>query len=138
MSIIATVGRKAHFNAAHRLHNPNWSDEKNLEVFGSCNNPYYHGHNYDLEVLIKGPIQEGTGYIIDTKILKQIIKEEVEDSFDHKNLNEETEEFKNLNPTCENIAYVIYNKIRTRLADGLELKIVLYETQRNFVQFGDF
>ena len=138
MSIIATVGRKAHFNAAHRLHNPNWSDEKNLEVFGSCNNPYYHGHNYDLEVLIKGPVQEGTGYIIDTKILKQIIKEEVEDSFDHKNLNEETEEFKDLNPTCENIAYVIYNKIRARLADGLELKIVLYETQRNFVQLGDF
>lgn len=138
MIISAIVGRKAHFNAAHRLHNPNWSVEKNQEVFGACNNPNFHGHNYNLEVLIKGQVQQETGYVIDTKILKTIIKEEVEIPFDHKNLNLDTEEFKALNPTAENIAYVIYNKIRTRLADGLELKIVLYETERNFVQFGDF
>ncbi len=131
-----TVSRKAHFNAAHRLHNPHWSDEKNQTIFGLCNNPNYHGHNYDLIVSVKGELDPDTGYVIDTKILKDLIKIHVEEPFDHKNLNLDTEEFSNLNPTAENIAAVIWNKMRAALPEALDLKITLYETERNFVEVG--
>lgn len=127
--------RKAHFNAAHRLHNTDWSDEKNKQVFGLCNNANYHGHNYELIVKLTGEINPETGYLIDLKILKDIIKEEVENRFDHKNLNLDTEEFKNLNPTAENIAVVIWNKLRNRLEKNLELTVTLYETERNYVEY---
>ena len=130
-----SVFRKAHFNAAHRLHNPNWSDEKNKAIFGLCNNPNYHGHNYELEVKVSGKIDPETGYVIDMKILKDIIKEEVENRFDHKNLNLDTEDFKNLNPTAENIVVVIWKHIRKRLENHLDLAVRLYETPRNFVEF---
>ncbi len=130
-----TVSRKAQFNAAHRLYNPNWSFEKNDEVFGKCNNPNYHGHNYQLIVSVKGTIDPETGYVIDMKDLKALIKEHVEDVFDHRNLNLDTEDFKELNPTAENIAVVIWNKLRPHLKSELELKVVLYETERNFVEF---
>jgi 6-pyruvoyltetrahydropterin/6-carboxytetrahydropterin synthase len=129
-----TVFRKAHFNAAHRLFNPNWSDEKNQEVFGKCNNPNYHGHNYQLEVSVRGEVDPETGYVIDIKVLKDLIKEHVEDRYDHKNLNLDTEDFKNLNPTAENIAAVIWNRLRAVLGSELELKVRLYETERNFVE----
>lgn len=130
-----TVSRKAHFNAAHRLYNPNWSFEKNQEVFDKCNNPNYHGHNYELIVSVRGTIDPETGYVMDMKDLKQIIKEHVEEPFDHKNLNLDTEEFKELNPTAENIAVVIWNKLRPYIKSDLELKVKLYETERNFVEF---
>ena len=130
-----TVSRKAQFNAAHRLYNPDWSFEKNDEVFGKCNNPNYHGHNYQLIVSVKGTIDPETGYVIDMKDLKSLIKEHVEGAFDHRNLNLDTEEFKELNPTAENIAVVIWNKLRPHLKSELELKVVLYETERNFVEF---
>lgn len=130
-----TVSRKAHFNAAHRLHNPAWSEAKNKEVFGKCNNPNYHGHNYDLIVKVTGEIDPQSGYVIDMKDLKSIIKIEIEDRFDHKNLNLDTEEFKELNPTAENIVVVIWNIIRQKLADHLKLTCVLYETERNFVEY---
>ena len=127
--------RKAHFNAAHRLHNPNWSDEKNKEVFGLCNNPNYHGHNYELEVKIVGEVDPETGYLIDLKLLKDLIKVHVEKRFDHKNLNLDTEEFKNLNPTAENICFVIWNILRAHLDEKYELFIRLYETPRNYVEY---
>ena len=127
--------RKAHFNAAHRLHNPKWSDDKNKEVFGLCNNPNYHGHNYELEVKIVGEVDPETGYLIDLKLLKDLIKEHVEQRFDHKNLNLDTEEFKNLNPTAENICYVIWNILRAHLDKKYELFIRLYETPRNYVEY---
>ncbi|MGH1434323.1 MAG: 6-pyruvoyl trahydropterin synthase family protein [Lewinella sp.] len=127
--------RRAHFNAAHRLHNPSWSEEKNQEVFGVCNNPNYHGHNYELEVKVVGEVDPETGYLIDLKILKDIIYEEVEQRFDHKNLNLDTEEFRNLNPTAENICYVIWQIIRARLEDRYELTIRLWETPRNYVEY---
>ena len=130
-----TVSRKAHFNAAHRLYNPNWSFEKNQEVFDKCNNPNYHGHNYELIVSVRGTIDPETGYVMDMKDLKQIIKEHVEEPFDHKNLNLDTEEFKELNPTAENISVVIWNKLRPHIKSELELKVKLYETERNFVEF---
>ncbi len=130
-----TVHRKAHFNAAHRLHNPEWDDEKNNRIFGKCNNPNYHGHNYELVVSVTGSIDEETGYVIDMKDLKTIIKEQVEKPFDHKNLNLDTAEFKNLNPTAENIAVVIWNKIKKQLDPAFKLKITLYETPRNFVEY---
>lgn len=130
-----TVSRKAHFNAAHRLYNPSWSFEKNDEVFGKCNNPNFHGHNYELIVSVKGTIDPETGYVIDMKELKDLIKEQVEEPFDHKNLNLDTEEFKELNPTAENIAVVIWNKLRPHLKSSLDLKVQLYETERNFVEF---
>ncbi len=130
-----SVYRKAHFNAAHRLHNPNWSDEKNQTVFGLCNSPNYHGHNYEMEVRITGEVDPETGYLIDLKIVKDLIKEHVEDRFDHKNLNLDTEEFKNLNPTAENICYVIWQNLRKHLDDKLELGVRLYETPRNFVEY---
>ena len=130
-----TVSRKAEFNAAHRLYNPDWSFEKNEEVFGKCNNPNYHGHNYQLVVSVKGTIDPDTGYVMDMKDLKALIKEHVEDSFDHRNLNLDTEEFKTLNPTAENIAVVIWNRLRPNVKPSLELKVQLHETERNFVEF---
>jgi len=130
-----SVCRKAHFNAAHRLYNPNWSFDKNQTVFGKCNNPNFHGHNYNLEVWVKGEIDPETGYVIDSKILKDIIQSQVEDRFDHKNLNEDTEEFKNLIPTAENISVVIWKLIKAELNPEFDLKIRLYETERNVVEF---
>jgi len=127
--------RKAHFNAAHRLHNPKWSDEKNKEVFGVCNNPNYHGHNYELEVKVVGEVDPESGYLIDLKILKQLIKEQIENRFDHKNLNLDTEEFKDLNPTAENVCYVIWQILRKHLDDKFELTVRLYETPRNYVEY---
>lgn len=131
--MIVTVCRKAHFNAAHRLYRKDWTDEKNRKVFGKCSNPNYHGHNYELIVSVTGRIDRKTGFVIDIQSLKDIIKEEIEDAFDHKNLNVEVEEFKNLNPTAENIAVVIYDKIKPRLDLEFDLEIKLYETPRNFV-----
>jgi 6-pyruvoyltetrahydropterin/6-carboxytetrahydropterin synthase len=130
-----TVIRKEHFNSAHRLHNPNWSDEKNLSFYGKCNNPNFHGHNYDLEVMVTGDVDMESGYLIDMKVLSDIIKEEVLDAFDHKNLNLDVPDFKNLNPTAENIIVVIYNKLRKKLNPKFELKIKLYETERNIVVY---
>ena len=129
------VFRRAHFNAAHRLHNPKWSDERNAAVFGLCNNPNYHGHNYELEVKLIGEVDPETGYLMDLKILKDIIKEEVEDRFDHKNLNLDLVEFQQLNPTAENICYVIWQKLRARLEDQFELTVRLWETPRNYVEY---
>ncbi|MBA08660.1 MAG: 6-pyruvoyl tetrahydrobiopterin synthase [Flavobacteriaceae bacterium] len=128
-----TVVRAEHFNAAHRLHNDNWSDEKNKAFFGKCNNPNYHGHNYDLEVMVTGEIDPESGYLIDMKDLSDLIKKEVLEPFDHKNLNLDVKEFFQLNPTAENIAVVIYNKLRAQLDKKFELKIKLYETKRNIV-----
>jgi 6-pyruvoyltetrahydropterin/6-carboxytetrahydropterin synthase len=130
-----TVSRKAHFNAAHRLYRKDWTYEKNEEVFGKCNNPNFHGHNYELIVSVTGEIDKETGYVIDMKVLKDIIKDEIEDAFDHKNLNVEVPEFLDLNPTAENIAVIIYNKIKTKLDSKLELEITLFETPRNFVTY---
>lgn len=127
--------RRAHFNAAHRLHNPAWSDEQNQAVFGLCNNPNYHGHNYDLEVKVVGEVDEASGYLIDLKILKDIIYEEVEQRFDHKNLNLDTEEFRDLNPTAENICYVVWQRIRQRLDARYDLTVRLWETPRNYVEY---
>ncbi|MDZ4679870.1 MAG: 6-carboxytetrahydropterin synthase [Saprospiraceae bacterium] len=129
------VYRKAHFNAAHRLHNPAWSDARNQEVFGLCNNPNYHGHNYELEVRVAGEVDPETGYLIDLKVLKDLIYEEIEQRFDHKNLNLDTVEFKNLNPTAEHICYVIWNLLRARLDARYELSVRLYETPRNYVDY---
>lgn len=129
------VYRKAHINAAHRLHNPAWSDARNQEVFGLCNNPNYHGHNYELEVRVAGEVDPETGYLIDLKVLKDLIYEEIEQRFDHKNLNLDTAEFKNLNPTAEHICYVIWNLLRARLDAQYELSVRLYETPRNYVDY---
>ena len=130
-----TVNRKAHFNAAHRLYNCEWSDARNAKVFGKCANPNYHGHNYELIVSVTGEIHPETGFVMDMKILKKLIKEEIEDVFDHKNLNEELEEFAKLNPTAENISVIIWNKLRSKIDSNLDLSITLYETPRNFVTF---
>lgn len=127
--------RKAHFNAAHRIYRPDWSDEKNKEVFGLCSNPHYHGHNYDLEVRVTGEVDPETGYLIDLKDLKDIIKEHVEDHLDHKNLNVEVPEFKDLIPTAEHICYVIYNILRKQLDDKYDIGVRLWETPRNFVEY---
>jgi len=129
------VYRKAHFNAAHRLFIPEWGDTKNLEVFGPCSNPNYHGHNYDIEVKVVGEVDPVTGMVIDLKILKEIIKDEVEDRFDHKNLNLDTEDFKDIQPTTENICYVIWSLLSNRLGDQYDITVRLYETPRNFVEF---
>ena len=130
-----TVSRKAHFNAAHRLYRKDWSFEKNDEVFGLCNNPNFHGHNYELIVSVTGEIDKETGYVIDMKVLRDLIKSEVEDKFDHKNLNIEVPEFQDLNPTAENIVVVIYNKLKSKLNQDQDLEVVLYETPRNFVKY---
>ena len=130
-----TVSRRAHFNAAHRLYRRDWSDQKNDAVFGLCNNPNYHGHNYELIASVTGEIDPETGFVIDVKILKDFIKSEIEDAFDHKNLNLDVPEFKDLNPTAENIVVVIYNKLKAKLDAHLDLEVTLYETPRNFVKY---
>ena len=130
-----SVFRKEHFNAAHRLHNPLWSEDKNQQVFGKCNNPSYHGHNYEMIVQITGEIDPETGYVMDMKVLSDIIKHNIVKKFDHKNLNLDTEEFKKLNPTAENIALVIWKILRPKIDSKHDLKIKLYETERNFVEF---
>jgi len=129
------VSRKAHFNAAHRLYRPDWSDEQNHTVFGKCNNPHFHGHNYELIVSVSGDIDPETGFVMDMKVLKDLIKAEIEDALDHKNLNLEVPEFKKLNPTAENIAVVIWQKLRPHVAEDKALEVVLYETPRNFVTY---
>lgn len=131
-----SVTRRAHFNAAHRLHNPNWTDEKNRAVFGLCNNPNYHGHNYELDVQVTGEIDPETGMVVDLGWLSQLIKTEIETRFDHKNLNLDTLEFKDLNPTAEHICLVIWNILRAQLDEKFELHVRLYETPRNFVEMG--
>jgi len=128
-----TIFRRAHFNAAHRLYVKEWDDEKNFEVFGKCSNPNYHGHNYELEVGITGELDPKTGFLMNLTILTRIIKEEVEDRFDHKNLNVEVPEFSDLNPTVENIAIVIWERLRTRLDAQYDISVKLFETPRNFV-----
>ena len=130
-----TVSRKAHFNAAHRLYRKEWSDKKNYSVFGKCSNPHYHGHNYELIVHVTGIVDPKTGYVIDMKILKDLIKSEVEEKMDHKNLNEEVPEFIEMIPTAENIAIVIYNKLKPHLNSKHSLEVTLYETPRNFVSY---
>jgi len=134
MSRVA-VFRREHFNAAHRLFNPAWDDKKNDEVFGKCNNPNYHGHNYELEIKITGEPDPETGYVIDLKKLSDIVTENVLDKFDHKNLNLDTTYFVKLNPTAENIAVVIYEILRKKIDPALDLKVRLYETGRNFVEY---
>lgn len=129
------VFRKEHFNSAHRLFCADWSDAENKRVFGACSNPNYHGHNYELVVQVIGYPDPVTGFVVNTKDLSTIVQEEVISRFDHKNLNLDTDVFKNLNPSAENIAIVIYNLIRPRITESLELKIRLYETERNFVDY---
>jgi 6-pyruvoyltetrahydropterin/6-carboxytetrahydropterin synthase len=130
-----TISRKAHFNAAHRLFRKDWSDAQNISVFGKCSNPHYHGHNYELIAHITGEIDPETGYVMDMKVLKDLIKEKIEDEFDHKNLNEEVPEFIDLIPTAENMAVVIYQKLVPHLNDKHDLSVTLYETPRNYVTF---
>lgn len=130
-----TVHRKAHFNAAHRLYRKEWDDSQNENIFGKCSNPNFHGHNYELTVSVTGEIDKKTGFVVDMKILKDLIYDEIETAFDHKNLNVEVAEFKDLNPTAENIAVVIYNKLKPKLEEKLELEVTLYETPRNFVTY---
>ncbi len=134
-SEIVTACRKVHFNATHRLHNPNWSDEKNEKVFGKCNNENYHGHNYDLVVRVTGPVDPDTGYVIDLKILNEIIRVHVIEKYDHKNLYLDVPDFKDLNPSAENIAIRIWHILREQLDPGFALKIQLFETERNFVEY---
>jgi len=130
-----TVHRKAHFNAAHRLFRKEWDDQRNFEIFGKCSNPHYHGHNYELVVSVTGEPNAETGFVMDLKILKELIYNEVEEAFDHKNLNIEVPEFKDLNPTAENIAVVIWNKLRAKIQKDHDLEVTLYETPRNFVSY---
>jgi 6-pyruvoyltetrahydropterin/6-carboxytetrahydropterin synthase len=135
MSKKVAVYRREHFNAAHRLFNPTWDDQKNTNVFGKCALPHYHGHNYELEVKVVGKPDKKTGYVIDLKILSDLIKQEIHSRFDHKNLNLDTKEFKHLNPTAENIAVVIYDLLRPHIDKKMDLQIRLYETPRNFVEY---
>lgn len=130
-----TVNRKAHFNAAHRLYRKDWDDEKNSRIFGKCSNPNYHGHNYELVVAVTGEINEETGFVMDLKDLKELIYKKIEVAFDHKNLNVEVPEFRNLNPTAENISVVIWKKLKAELEPHLDLEVTLYETPRNFVTY---
>lgn len=129
------IFRKAHFNAAHRLHNPKWSDEKNKEIFGLCNNANYHGHNYDLEVKVVGEVDPETGYLMDLKYLKDVIKENIEDKLDHKNLNMDVPELKDIMPSTENICYFIWQILQEKLGNQYEVTIRLYETPRNYVEY---
>jgi 6-pyruvoyltetrahydropterin/6-carboxytetrahydropterin synthase len=131
----ASISRKAHFNAAHRLYRKDWSMEKNDAVFGKCNNPNYHGHNYELIVSVTGEISPETGFVMDVKILSDLIKLHVEDAFDHKNLNLDVPDFENLNPTAENIVVVIWQKLRSQIEIKYDLEVVLYETPRNYVTY---
>ncbi len=130
-----SVYRREHFNAAHRLHNPAWDEEKNREVFGKCNNPNYHGHNYEMEVKLTGEPETDTGFVMDMKALSDLIQAEIIERFDHKNLNLDVAEFKNVNPTAENIVMAIYDIIRDKINANLDLQVRLYETPRNFVEF---
>lgn len=132
---LVSVYRRSHFNAAHRLHNPAWDASKNQSVFGVCNNPNYHGHNYDLIVKVTGEIDPETGYVMDMKILQELIDEQVTARFDHKNLSLDTSEFKDLNPTAENIAVVIWDILRPFIDKRNKLEVTLYETERNFVEY---
>jgi 6-pyruvoyltetrahydropterin/6-carboxytetrahydropterin synthase len=135
MSNKVAVYRKEHFNAAHRLNNPDWDAKRNAEVFGKCNYPNYHGHNYDLVVKLTGEPDPGTGYVMDLKVLSDLINDKVLSKFDHKNLNLDTEEFKTINPTAENIAIAIYNLLRPHIDISKDLQVRLYETERNFVEY---
>ena len=128
-----SIVRKGHFNAAHKLYIPTWSEEKNMEVFGKCANPHYHGHNYNIEVTVTGEVDPETGMLINLKDLKDIIREHVEDKFDHRNLNEEFDIFKELVPTAENLTYVIWKLLREALEDRLDISVRLWETERNSV-----
>lgn len=130
-----SIYRKAHFNAAHRLYNPSWTDAQNAEVFGPCSNPHFHGHNYELEVKLTGEVNPETGYLYDLGKLKDVIKEKIEDKLDHKNLNIEVEEFKTLNPTAEHICYVIYQILRKEIESAYDLEVKLWETPRNYVSY---
>ena len=130
-----SVYRKEHFNAAHRLHNPAWDEEKNYAVFGKCNNPNYHGHNYEMDVKLTGEPAADTGFVIDLKFLSDLIKENILEKLDHKNLNLDVPEFSNLNPTVENITIVIYDILRSKIDDKLDLQIRLYETLKNFAEY---
>lgn len=129
------VCRRSNFNAAHRLYRPEWSDEKNQSIFGKCNNPNFHGHNYTLEVWIEGEINPETGYVIDLKIVKDLVKQEIEERFDHRNLNLDCPEFENVIPTAENIAVVCYNLLRDKIASDFKLTIRLWETENNIVEY---
>jgi len=129
------IFRKEHFNAAHRLFVPGWEASKNDEVFGKCNNPNFHGHNYELVVKLVGVPDPVTGYVMNLKKLSEMIQESVLEKFDHRNLNLDTEYFKTLNPTAENIAIVIYNILRAQIDEKLDLSVRLYETERNFVEY---
>jgi len=135
MSKKVAVYRREHFNAAHRLFNPGWDDAKNVEVFGKCALPHYHGHNYELEVKVTGKPDKKTGYVMDMKNLSTLIRREVHTRFDHKNLNLDTEEFRELNPTAENIAIVIYKLLRPHIDEKMDLQVRLFETPRNFVEY---
>jgi len=135
MSNKVAVYRKEHFNAAHRLHNPEWTEEMNKKVFGKCNNPNYHGHNYELEVKVIGVPDARTGYVMDMKELSDIISKNVLEKFDHKNLNLDTDEFRQLNPTAENIVMVIYNLLRAKIDARFDVQVRLYETERNFAEY---
>ncbi len=130
-----SVFRRAHFNAAHRLHNPQWDEARNQAVFGLCNSPHFHGHNYEIEVRVTGPVDPDTGMVVDMKWLKELIRNEVESRFDHKNLNLDTEEFRARIPTAENICYVIWHLLRPHIDSELELHVRLYETPRNYVEY---
>ena len=130
-----SIYRTAHFNAAHRLHNPHWSDEKNKEIYGVCNNPHFHGHNYDLEVRLTGEVDPETGYLFDLGKLSELIKIHIEDKFDHRNINVEIEEFKDLIPSTEHICYVIYNILRSKIDSKFEVGVKLWETPRNYVEY---
>ncbi len=136
--MIATICRKAHFNAAHRLHNPKWSDEKNRAVFGKCNSPNYHGHNFDLEVRIRGEVNPDTGFVMDLAVLGKVIKDEIEARFDHKNLNEDCPEFEGILPSTEYFVKIIYDILKPKLDSGQKLHITLFETQKNAAEYGDW
>ena len=130
-----TVCRKEQFNAAHRLYNSDWSDEKNERVFGKCNNPNFHGHNYEWIVKLSGEPDPDTGYVYDLKMLSDLIRDNILEKLDHKNLNLDVEEFKSINPTAENIAVMVYDKLRKKIDNKFDIKIILYETERNFVEY---
>jgi len=135
--MVTSVVRKVSFNSAHRLYNPKWDDKKNNEVFGLCNNPNFHGHNYELHIKVSGDVDPETGYVMDLKVLSGLLKEEVVERFDHRNLNLDIPEFKNLIPTAENIAKVIYDILRTKIDSRFKVQVTLYETPRNYVIYPD-
>lgn len=136
--MIVTICRKAHFNAAHRLHNSDWSVEKNQEVFGKCNSQNYHGHNFDLEVRVRGKVNQETGFVMDLAVLGELIKLEVEERFDHKNLNEDCPEFGGVMPSTENFVKIIYDILKPKLEHGHQLHITLHETNKNAAEYGDW